>query len=71
VIQSIDLQVQLTAWLIPIHIPTTISSNEAIAVGSSDWLKNSARQLNLKQYALKNEKLEDENSYIHYLTGKN
>jgi len=44
---------------------------EAIAVGSTDWLKNSARQLNLKQYALKNEKLEDENSYIHYLTGKN
>jgi len=45
--------------------------SEAIAVGDPDWLQNSAQEAGLKQYSLKNKKLEGENSYIHFLTGKN
>jgi hypothetical protein len=45
--------------------------SEAIAVGAPDWLQASAQKLGLKQYAVKNEKLEAKNHYIYYLAGKN
>jgi len=45
--------------------------SEAIAVGYPDGLQISAQDAGLKQYSLKNRKIEKKNTYIHFLTEKN
>jgi putative transposase len=45
--------------------------SEAVAVGDPEWLESAAVDAGMRRFAFKNQKVDGENGYVHFLAGKN